>query len=208
MKVSALSLIMVIVFLFGCVRTHQINTVESKSADSAVKKTTEDKWLDSITAASGDRPDEEQEPPSLAEEKKSLINSYNNVKVIDTLLEVKDSLRFYSRFYCLKNSRITIPKKYVFEEKNPVDFVTYHFANYIKISKKGKTVFEKTIVKKDFDGVLNDQLKRYGVLHGPYLKFANDTFNVGYSVSIPITDIGVGVSVTVSKNGNYVITGN
>ena len=162
--------------------------------------------------AEGERPDSEQETPSPIEERIGLSKTYNVIKIIDTtLMAGPDTLHLHLKYYCIKDSDLIIPKKYVFGEKSPKDFITHNFASDIKITQKGQIIFNKTIRKNSFDTILTEQLKNYGMLMMPYLSSSNGNKNqivLDYSISIPASEIGTSVSLIINKNGDSKIAKN
>ena len=103
--------------------------------------------------------------------------------------------------YCLMDSAVVVPKKYVYMYKLD-SFLTHNFVTKLSIKKDNKTIVERTISKKDFEKFLYPQLKQYGVLFCPALKISNGFFTLDYSISIPLTDVGVGTSAQIDHNGN------
>jgi hypothetical protein len=91
--------------------------------------------------AKGDRPDDQQETPSYAEERRNLIKQYDEVKLIDTtLIRSNDTLHLHLKYYCLKKIKLIIPNRYSFDN-DPQDFVTHPFASDIVLTHNGDTIF-------------------------------------------------------------------
>jgi hypothetical protein len=159
--------------------------------------------------ALGDRPDSEQETPSIAKERERLINSYSKIAKIDTTIIFNgNNLQIQLIYYCLKDSALVIPKIFVFDEKNPKDFNTYDFASKILISTDKDTLFKRVIGKQEFYPIISKQLQKYGTLRIPTLSISSDKnlIRFHYSISIPVTDIGVGVYLLIDKSGEYRIS--
>lgn len=160
--------------------------------------------------AQGDRPDSEEETPSPMEERKRIANSYDNMRRIDTtLIRGNDSLHFHLKYYCLKNSTLTIPKSY---NKAQDDFVTHPFASNIMLINGKDTVLNKQFQATDFNPFFTDNfggnLKKYGSILMPTLSRKNKDGNqivLAYSIAIPATDIGKGMFLIISKKGEYKI---
>ena len=74
-----------------------------------------------------------------------------------------------------------------------------------KVLKSGDTAFKKTITKKDFNSLLYTALKSYATLTDPTLKIKNDSIRLFFSVSIPVTDVGIGVAIQFDKKGNFTL---
>jgi hypothetical protein len=99
------------------------------------------------------------------------------------------------------DSSIVIPKKYV-GIYGLDSFVTHSFRTSIKVEEDNKRLFEGVILKANFEKYLDTTLKKYGVLLYPGIVKSNDNIKVNYSVSIPLTDIGIGVSMIIKKEAN------
>jgi hypothetical protein len=98
------------------------------------------------------------------------------------------------------DSAIRVPKKYVYMYK--VDsFVTHNFASDILLVKNNKEILRETLYKKDFQRLLPQELKAYGALFCPELEIKNDSIWLDYSISIPLTDVGIGVHTIIDKDG-------
>jgi hypothetical protein len=190
-----------------------------KSADSSNKvndtsKVAADAKQKAIDAqmAEGVRPDSEEETPTPTDERKRLSKTYDEVKKIDTILKVgNDSLHLKVKYYCVKDSSLVIPKQYVFGEKPPKDFTTHDFASDIVITQNEQIIFNKTIRKSSFTSVITDQLKKYGILMMPYLSSSSGDKKqviLDYSISIPGSEIGTGVSLIINKKGDYTVAKN
>lgn len=71
----------------------------------------------------------------------------------------------------------------------------------MKVEKNGTGILDTMIYKKDFNRFLDENLRQYGVLLYPVLKASNDIIQINYSISIPLTDVGTGVTAKISKEG-------
>jgi hypothetical protein len=101
------------------------------------------------------------------------------------------------------DSAITVPKQYVNIYKLD-SFVTHNFVTEVKLDKNSKTIFQATVYKKNFEKFLYPQLKEYGILFCPEINLSRDTIELDYSISIPLTDIGVGVEMIINRDGSVV----
>lgn len=208
MRLESLMILVGLMFFLGCHGDHSpksiVETDTSTTAD-AVKK--QKAINDQMTK--GDRPDDGQETPTYAEEMHSTLKSYKEIKQIDTLIiDGNDSLRIHIKHYCLHDSAIIVLKSYMsaWGKEYAIDFTTHNFATKITVLNNRDTIFNKIIKKKDFDNVIRDQLKQYAVLFNPYFRGYNKTRGFlifGYSISIPMTDIGVPASLTIDKKGHF-----
>nr|WP_294950451.1 hypothetical protein [uncultured Mucilaginibacter sp.] len=163
---------------------------------------------DSIGPASDDI------PPSQAEERKRLETTYDNIQVIDSVFDNgKERISLRVKYYCLKDSDIVIPKRY-YDAENPTDFITHPFVSDILLINGRDTVLNKQFTAKDFQPFFKDPfvgaLKKYGGLLAPSISGTStrDNFIVYYSLSIPVTDLGIPVKIIIQKNGRYnIVTG-
>jgi hypothetical protein len=196
-RLKTLGIFICIGYLLSCNGNHHaLNT--KKANDSAKQKT-----IDSQMALD-ERPDSEQEGPTFAEVKADYLASYNKIERIDTLIvDGTDSIHIHTKYYCLHDSTLVIPKKYNWGEKNAKDFVTHDFASKILILDNRDTIFNKVIKKEDFNNAIYEQLKKYAILFSPDFKYnkTNQEFSFAYSISIPLTDVGVPASLVVNKKG-------
>lgn len=131
------------------------------------------------------------------------ISSYNKKIKIDT--SINGELFVNLEHYCLYDNGIKIPEKYNWGQKKEV-FLTHNFASKLLILNDQKQVLiSKIIVKKDFEQLLSEELRKYGVLLYPtFRNYDNERqiFQIHYSISIPLTDIGQSVILEVGLNGN------
>ncbi|QKJ28396.1 hypothetical protein HQ865_11470 [Mucilaginibacter mali] len=166
--------------------------------------------------AKGNRSDSEEETPSQSDEKNRILKSYDDVKTIDTMLvNGNDSLNFHLKYYCLKNTNLLVPKSYDIDKSAPKDFLTHEFASDVLLVNKRDTVLKKQFRASDFAPYFKDEfggnLKKYGTILMPNLSRRNKDKSqivLVYSLAIPTTDIGKGVFLIISKNGDYKVVEN
>ena len=135
--------------------------------------------------------------------RKNYIDRYNQKQKIDDLVfDESDTIKMSATYYCSFDSAINIPADYVWESDD--NFVTHNYSLKISITKNDKLVINDTITKNDFFKVLPESLRDYSVLLFPnYRGFDNKSgnFEFGFSLTIPITDVGQGKTLTINKNG-------
>ena len=132
------------------------------------------------------------------------VGRYKKPCIVDSVFSSgADTFKLHLRHYCLKDSAIKVPKKYVQIYKLD-SFVTHNFATEIKLDRNNNTVFQGTVYKKDFDKYLYPQLKEYGALFCPEVNLSKDTIELDYSISIPLTDVGAGVTMILNRDGSVV----
>ncbi|OQP61224.1 hypothetical protein A3860_05795 [Niastella vici] len=120
----------------------------------------------------------------------------------DTLLMIdKDSFIVSIKHLQIYEDTIVVPKKYV-EMYKLESFSTFAFKTSVTIKKNGKVIMQRNILKDDFQQYLDPSLKSYAVLLYPYVVTRQGHIEIHHSISIPLTDVGIGVSTTIDKNGN------
>jgi len=191
----------------------------STTSDSLLKKDANGtpyskQTVDSMVRAGAISPDSLPDlPPTQYDERVRIEKEYNKLKVIDTVLIAgADSLHFHSKLYCLKDHKLVVPKYYDLN-KEKKDFVTHPFAIDLWLANKADTVLKKQFKATDFNPFFKDafggNLKRYGnILDYSLLKKNSDNAQVvlRVSLSIPTTDLGTGVYLTIDKKGEYKIS--
>ena len=155
-------------------------------------------------------------PPSQAQDRERLSRSYDDVKRVDSIfINGADTLKFHMKYYCLKNIDLIIPKFYEEpgeNDKKAMDVSTHPFVFDIVLVSNRDTVLNKNFDVKGFDPFFKDNfgggLKKYGTIIEPYLSRQRKDKNqitVGFSISIPTTDLGIGMKLILDKSGNYQI---
>ena len=148
--------------------------------------------------------EEENEEPDTKEWRKEYVSNYAKIEIMDTSFIdlVGKEIQVQTKYYCLFDSAIFIPKEYVWEDTTK-PFITHNYSHDIKIVINKKIIFNKTITKADFDDNLYPELKKYAVLMLPNFSYdqKRTQFNFGYSLSIPITDVGVGRRLIIDEKG-------
>jgi hypothetical protein len=178
-------------FLFSsCQQVDETNTVKK----------------DSIPDVSVDEPEGDANVgPSLAEVRAEWISGYNKAFVFDTSFNYLDSLYSFSfRHYCLFDSAIVVPALYDLETDKP--FLTHHFNSALVLRKGRDTIAAFSVGAEDFRAFADSTLSAFGVLSYPDILVQNDTIRIGYSLSIPATDVGKHVTLYLSLDGKKIFT--
>jgi len=161
--------------------------------------------------------DTSDDTPTPAEERRRLLETYNEIRIIDTTIieSNNDSLHFYLRYHCLKDDKIIVPSRYASDEKHPQDYIAYGFASDILLILNHDTVLNTQFKASTFNPFFQDNfggnLKKYGSILMPELLTSNkDPYLIvlHYSIAIPATDIGKGVFVIISDHGKYRVSEN
>jgi hypothetical protein len=189
--------------VFACTNTVKSPSPKDTTANAAVqeaypnKDTTRAVTKQQVKAAADDDPE-----PSLAEIMHETISSYDHTVIIDTVFKVEGATyRFHLKHYCLRDSAVHLPKRYVNDFKLD-SFVTHSFATDLTLDKNGKEILRQTILKKDFEKLLDPSLKAYATLREPNFKLWGDSIILGYSISIPLTDVGQGFDAVIDSAGH------
>ena len=189
MKLINLTFI-IIVFLASC-------------GQRAEKTTTINTSIDGSTTIQD--PVEENEEPDTKQWRKEYISNYSFIEKMDTSFTDLEGklIHVQTKYYCLFDNEIIIPKQYVWEDTTKT-FTTHNYSQDIKIVIDKDTIFNKTITKADFEEKLYPELKKYAVLMFPNFSCDKEKnlFQFGYSLSIPITDVGAGWRLLIDKKGN------
>jgi hypothetical protein len=172
------------------------------------KAATYDEVGDSVaTEASEEQIPEEEgdQEPNYKKLREAFVLSYNDVVKIDTTIAFgAEDINVQLKYYCLFDSAVKIPSKYVWE--GGVDqFTTHNFVSDILITKNQDLLYEARIDKDVFANLLSSDLEPYGVLLYPsFRKFDPDKkeFVFHHSISIPITDVGTSATLYVSMDGD------
>lgn len=189
MKLISLTFI-IIVFITSCRQRVEKNSSLNTSIDSSTtKRDTE----------------EMSEYPDTKELRKEYILNYNKIEEVDSSFTDSEGKQIHVRtkYYCLFDNAIIVPEQYVWEDTNQT-FSTHNYSQDILITIDNDTIFNKTITKRDFADKLYPELRNYAVLMFPNFEYdkAKHVFAFGYSLTIPITDIGVGWRLLIDEKGN------
>jgi hypothetical protein len=132
------------------------------------------------------------------------LSEYSRNFVIDTAFTVRETTyRIHFTHYCTWDSSLVVPAKYNFDTK--VDFRTHNFQSDLIVLEGNDTAFKKTITKEDFNPLLYTALKKYATLSHPVLNIKNDSIQLFYSISIPVTDVGIGAAIQFDRRGNFTL---
>ncbi len=189
-----------IALLFSCNNL----SPNSKKTTSAIKKADRSQKDKSIAASDEDDGNVE---PSFDEVKAELLSRYNKVEHVDTTIIVeKDTLHIQEKYYCLKDNAVIVPKKYLWGGDTTKDFVTHNFVSCIVIIKNKDTIINKTFRKSDFDNVVNPEERKYAIIFTASFagyKKLYDSIVFCYSITVPLTDVGVPACIAVNRKGEY-----
>jgi hypothetical protein len=161
---------------------------------------------DSVSVVSLDEPEGDANVgPSLAEVRAEWIAGYNKTFVFDTSFNYLDSpYSFSCRHYCLFDSAIVVPALYDLETDRP--FLTHHFNSDLVLRKGRDTIAAFSVGAEDFRSFADSTLSAFGVLSYPDILVQNDTIRIGYSLSIPVSDVGIHVTLYLLPDGRKVFT--
>ena len=139
--------------------------------------------------------------------RKEFISLYQKPILIDTsFIDNGKKYKVIFHHFSTMDNELVVPAKYNFDTNK--DFTTHNFASDLTVLADKDTVFKKHITKATFKSLLDTlgtPLNKYATLLYPTLEINNDNIQIHYSISIPVTDVGVGVSIKFDKKGKYVI---
>jgi hypothetical protein len=130
------------------------------------------------------------------------IASYTNRCVIDSSFQLgTDHFTIHIQDSCLMDSAIVIPKKYVHYYRLD-SFVTHNFISKIRLEKNGTIILSQALTRQDFDAVLFEALQQYATLRCPHLRLTSSSIELAYSISIPLTDVGMQAIADIDAKGH------
>lgn len=157
-----------------------------------------------IEASKEQMTEEANQEPDYKKQRGKFILSYNDAVEIDTTLAFgQEDINIRFKYYCLFDSAIKIPSKYIWEGGMD-QFATHNFESDILITKNEGLLYEAKVDKETFANLLTKDLVSYGVLLYPsFRKFDPEKreFVFHYSISIPITDVGTSATLYISMDG-------
>ena len=155
--------------------------------------------------ATGDKQVEEAE--NEIDFRKEFISLYRQPVLIDTFFITGDKkYKVLFHHFCTMDNGLVVPARYNFDINK--DFVTHNFVSDLSVISGKDTVFNKRIDKSMFNDLLDTMetpLKKHATLLYPNLSMKNDSIIIHFSISIPVTDVGIGTEIRFDKEGNYVI---
>jgi hypothetical protein len=184
-------------------------------ACSGQNNDTTDKKLKPAQADNGkvkEKANKSTENPSqvYSEDRQEFMDTYDKIIKIDTTLFVNaDTLKIHFKYYCLKDSAVTISKEYIWEDDHLDEFITHNFVSDIRIIKNGEEIYQETIDKETFKEIAPQELLDEAVLQYPSFRGFDEGENkltFHYSISIPATDVGTSATLHIDLNGNKRIT--
>jgi hypothetical protein len=177
------------------------NCNEPNRQTSAVSKDTNTILKPNDTSyvnSSNDDTDDNQELKQIIEDFKSQCN--RNYNVDTTFKRGIDTFRFVFNYKCLYESGLLIPEKYVgiYGFKS---FKAHNFAANLVLYKNNSKIVDDRITKSKFTNQIDSSLKQYGDLLYPYVEIEDTIIKVHFSITIPLTDVGIGTSYITQING-------
>ena len=109
--------------------------------------------------------------------------------------------------FCLKDNAINLPGK-ILKIYRLKEFRTHSFQSTLRIVAGKKIILDTVIPKAMFTKYLFAEENEFGVLLYPKLLFSPNKLSVNYSISVPLTDVGVGVSLETDCSGKLTIKKN
>jgi hypothetical protein len=136
------------------------------------------------------------------------LGAYRDTLKRDTsFLSEGQILRVTFKHYCTFDSLVLIPEKYV-RIYGLKSFKTHDFQSSLQIVFGGKIVIDTIIKKVMFRNLLNDEEVKYGTLLYPVINFGSKSTIIDYSISVPLTDVGVGGTLECRYDGQIEVRKN
>ena len=136
----------------------------------------------------------------LKQVREDFISSYSKPIVIDTSFYWQDTLyNVIFRHFATMDSALTVPSKYNFDTSK--DFLTHNFKSQLLIIKNADTLQYRDITKQTFKEYLTPELDCCSTLLFPNFYIKGDTIEINYSLTIPVTDVGIHVAVKFDTKG-------
>lgn len=168
--------------------------------DSSTKSP--DSSIDTLTVKS-------KEPLKIVENSNQILQNYVHEETDtlkkDTVFNYKGrKLKILFRHYCTFDSLLLIPEKYVGIYGIKL-FKTHNFQSVLKIYSENKIMIDTIITKNIFSDFTYDEEKKYGTLLYPVLTFQANSLKIDYSISIPLTDVGIAAILECNYNGRLMV---
>lgn len=134
------------------------------------------------------------------------VKGYKDTTKVDTSFDYNgENLKISFSHYCTFDSSLHLPSKYV-GIYGLKEFTTHSFKSALKISSGESEVIVDTVISKEiFKEKIFEEEKLYGALLYPNLSFSEKGLTVDYSISVPLTDVGVSVSLWCGYNGKLIV---
>jgi hypothetical protein len=193
---SNLLLLIFCAVLYSCNNNRNGDATDQQLSDSA-------KIQDSVVKENvSQKPAEDEDSEELGNILSDYVQQYSKPYVFDSSYVFgEDTVKVLVKHFCLMDSAIIIPKKYVGMYKLD-SLITHNFVTLLKVEKNGKEVVNRKIQKNDFEQYLDPYLKSYATLLYPHIKKLEDSIALDYSISIPLTDVGIGVRAIIKLDNN------
>lgn len=198
--------IVFMIFLFACCSCRNATTDKTREGDSVMAKTAASR-VNGVRAASRDTGMEGADG-NVTDVYNDYVSEYEKRHTIDTGFAVgADSFRLQLTHYCLHDSAIKVPREYVYMYGLD-SFVTHNFATTVRLDRNNRTILQRIVHKEDFDALLDKGLKKYSALLYPEMGVVKDSVYLYYSISVPLTDVGIGVHMVVDRAGGITYCSN
>jgi hypothetical protein len=194
--IRLMAIIILLSFLSGSCNDQSKQTAVSPDTSDAISK--QKRYLHTT---SNDDSDGQELIAIIEDFKRQYHKNYN----VDTIFNRgSDSFRLVFDYKCLFDNGLTIPVKYV-GIYGLQSFKAHNFIANLLLYKNNSKIVDEKITKSSFVNQTDENLKQYGDLLYPSLKVEDSLIKVHFSISIPLTDVGVGANYIVKLNGQSFI---
>jgi hypothetical protein len=187
------------IFLSGC------NDAAEQPKQASADTTTKTASTSPIPAS--DTPSTSSDEVGISEEYlkefyADYIKSYSTPFNIDTSFTIgNDTFNLTMQHRCLMDSAIIVPGSYYLKFYGFDSLLTHNFITSVRLSKNGNIILNRDITKEDFNKFMFENLNKYAVLRFPDFRLVSDSIFLSYSITIPLTDVGIGAHAKIDKDG-------
>jgi hypothetical protein len=131
------------------------------------------------------------------------INGFENFIQYDSIFVINnDLIRLEITFFFDKGSHFVLPKNYIYFNYKSEELVIYESKIILKVfrndSLKLVEIIDKNKINSHITDSYDESIKKYTNLMNPYrFEFKNSILSFTASYTIPVTDIGLGVTIII-----------
>jgi hypothetical protein len=201
MNKIGIMLVAALVMTAGCDH-HKVPSTDAKNTISKSKTDTIQK--DTIDSENDDFPSEK----AMIKMKENYIHGYLQTEHhhFSARGNKKEELVVDCDYKCLFDSAVKIPNTYYGYDTTNL-FVTHSYGYKVIITKNKDTIFNRQFLKSDFDSLLSEELKKYAIIwNSPSCEgfdYPKNRFKFTGNITIPLTDVGMGINFYIDLNGNF-----
>jgi hypothetical protein len=186
-------------FIAGCNHQTSQTNVDSLKANTDTQR---------VQAKIKGKSDAGFEPINLDTVFHQYFRGYKDTIRMDTSFDCKGKkVRIHFLHYCTNDSSLHLPARYV-EDYGFKEFTTHSFQSILKASSDDSLLLDTVITKEMFKEEMHPEEKSYGALLHPVISFSSGSLTIAYSISIPLTDVGISAALEYSYDGKLTVKRN